>query len=300
VKSIIADILPLILIIPLGYILKRLRIFKQAEGDFLLKIVFYISLPALIILSFSRSEITVELAWLPFISASIIFISWVIALIAGKKMKLPDKTMGVFIVGSTILNIGFTLPFIIAAFGDEGLTRIMIYDFANGFLVVTFIYYQACRYGGNTGGKKSAIKKLLSAPPLWALLIGLILNLCHVEIPDMPSRFLKITGDLTIPLLMLVIGIYFRPVFKRFPAMVFVILIRMGLGLLLGWGFTELFALQGLTKVIVIVGSATPVGYNTLTFTSMENLDRDFAAGIVSLSMLIGIILTPLLIFLFS
>jgi len=72
----------------------------------------------------------------------------------------------------------------------------------------------------------------------------------------------------------------------------------MGIGFVLGYSLALLFGLDGLERTIVIIGSSAPVGYNNLTFASMENLDKEFAASLVSIAMLIGVILVPLLIFL--
>ena len=52
--------------------------------------------------------------------------------------------------------------------------------------------------------------------------------------------------------------------------MVYALIIRMGLGLFLGILLAYIFGLEGVTKNVVILATATPVGYNTLTFSSVE------------------------------
>lgn len=74
----------------------------------------------------------------------------------------------------------------------------------------------------------------------------------------------------------------------------------MFLGLALGFIFVTIFNLEGINKIIILIASASPVGYNTLTFASLEKLDKEFASSVISYSILTGIILTPLLLFLFS
>ena len=299
-EKIISEILPVILFFVVGYILKIFKIFKKDNGDILLKIVFYIALPAFVIISLSQSRLTSEFIFLPFISTGIIVVTYFIARITAKFLKLEQKTLGTFLVGTMILNIGFMLPFIIAAFGEEGLSRIIIMDMGNGIMVFTFIYFQACKYGSHQKHKKTIYKRFLLAPPIWAIFAGLILNFTKVEITGITYNFFKIAGDLTIPLLMLSVGVFFEPKIVKLPAMISVITIRMGLGLLLGCLITEILGLEGLTRAIVILGSTTPVGYNTLTFSSIENLDKEFAASIVSVSIFIGIFYVPLLIYLFQ
>ena len=73
-ESLAYKILPVILIFVLGYILKMFGVLKQDHGDVFMKVVFYLSLPALIILSLTRVELNIEYAWLPLISFTIIMI----------------------------------------------------------------------------------------------------------------------------------------------------------------------------------------------------------------------------------
>jgi len=48
----------------------------------------------------------------------------------------------------------------------------------------------------------------------------------------------------------------------------------------------------------VVVCSALPIGFNTLIFANLENMDREFAATEVSISILIALFLIPYLIWL--
>ncbi len=295
-NEIIIKIIPVVFIFVLGYFLKKINLLKKEDGDLFLKIVFYISLPALIILSITNITLSLDFIYLPVIAALIIFITYFIAYFIGRLLHLQKTSLGVFLVGSMIMNIGFALPFIIAAYGEEGLARIVLFDFGNGFLVFTFIYYIAYKYGSSKKTSKTMIKKFISSIPIWALIIAIILNLTNLQIPTVANNLFQIIGNMTIPLIMLSLGIYFSPkVVKIFP-LISAIVIRMLFGLLLGFFFVELLNLEGLTRLIILIGSAAPVGYNTLTFSSLENLDKEFAASLVSFSILIGIVFIPILI----
>jgi predicted permease len=298
--EVLNEILPLVILFLIGYLMQRLKVFEKKDGDILLKIVFYISLPALILNSLPGVRINEEFILLPFIASAVILITFGLAWMSAKMLKLSRKTFGSFVVGAMILNIGFVLPFIITFFGEEGLSRIIIMDAGNGIMVMTFVYYQACRYGNPSCTHRTILKKFLLSPPLWAIAIGLAINFLSVSFPAVLQGFFRITGDLTIPLLMMTIGFYFTPAIVNFKAMFMVIFIRMGIGLILGLAAATLFALEGLTRIVVIIGLSTPVGYNTLTFSSIEELDKEFASSIVSVSILVGVFYVPLLIYLFS
>lgn len=291
------NLIPVILIFVLGFLLKVLRVLKQDHGDVFMRVVFYLSLPALVILSLTRIELTKELAWLPLISFSIIMIQFGVAFIIGKMMKLDRRTHGVLMVGTMIMNIGFALPFVIAAYGDEGLAVLSIFDFSNAALAFTLVYYIACRYGEHGNSNKILIKKFAASPPLWALITGVLLNLSNTAIPPVPARLLQILGDLTIPLIMITLGVFFNIRLIK-PVSVFAgIAIRMLLGFFLGLGFCYLLDLDGLIQAVVLIGASAPIGFNSIIYASMEKLDKEYAASMVSFGILAGLIAIPLIIY---
>ncbi|MDT8393341.1 MAG: AEC family transporter [Bacteroidales bacterium] len=291
------NLIPVILIFVLGFLLKVLGVLKQDHGDVFMRVVFYLSLPALVILSLTRIELTKELAWLPLISFSIIMIQFGVAYIIGKMMKLDRRTHGVLMVGTMIMNIGFALPFVIAAYGDEGLAVLSIFDFSNAALAFTLVYYIACRYGEHGNSNKILIKKFAASPPLWALIAGVLLNLSNTAIPPVPARLLQILGDLTIPLIMITLGVFFNIRLIK-PVSVFAgIAIRMLLGFFLGLGFCYLLDLDGLIMAVVLIGASAPIGFNSIIYASMEKLDKEYAASMVSFGILAGLIAIPLIIY---
>ncbi|MGE5329101.1 MAG: AEC family transporter [Deltaproteobacteria bacterium] len=299
-NAIIIKIIPIILIFILGIVLRKFKIFNKENADLFLKLVFNVSIPAFVLTSISKIKLSLDFIYLPITAILIIIFTYFISKSVSKFYNLGNPSLGVFIVGSMIMNIGFTLPFFIAAYGGEGLARASIFDFGNALLTFTFIYYCACKFGGKTEDSKIMAKKLLNSPPLWALMISIILNLSSVKLHPLAQNFLEILGNITVPLIMLSLGIYFTPKIVKIFSVVSVIVIRMFVGLLLGFLFVYLFKLEGLNRLIVLIGASAPVGYNTLTFASMENLDKEYAASLVSYSILIGIIFIPFLIFILS
>ncbi|HQB98905.1 MAG TPA: AEC family transporter, partial [Candidatus Cloacimonadota bacterium] len=113
-------------------------------------------------------------------------------------------------------------------------------------------------------------------------------------------NFFSLIGQPTTPLVMIALGLYFEPKRKNISKAFLAIFIRMGLGLGIGYLLAMIFNLQGLTATTVIVCSALPIGFNTLIFANLENMDREFAATMVSFSIIIALIYLPLLIYLFK
>jgi len=73
-SSIINTLIPVLLIIPLGFFLKKLGLFKKEDTNLLNKIIIYLLLPAIIFNAFSQLELKKELLLLP-LSGFIIIIN---------------------------------------------------------------------------------------------------------------------------------------------------------------------------------------------------------------------------------
>jgi hypothetical protein len=68
---------------------------------------------------------------------------------------------------------------------------------------------------------------------------------------------------------------------------------RLGTSLLIGVGIIALFDLTGVERAVLLALCVAPVGFNTVTFASLENLDVRLATGTTSLSLIAGLVLVP-------
>ncbi|MFH0779309.1 MAG: AEC family transporter [Parcubacteria group bacterium] len=291
------NLIPVILIFIFGFVLRKINFFKKEDGDFFLKIVFYLAAPALILLSVTKIQLQANLIVLPVVPFLVFIIMYFVAKYVGKYFNLPRQTLGAFLVGVLIVNLGFMIPFVLAAFHEGGIARLTLMDFGNGILTFTLIYLIACKYGDKAGSSKVLAKKIFFSVPIWALLVGIIMNLCGIKFSGAAENFLQMFANLTSPFIMLALGIYFTPKIILPKAAFAGIAIRMVGGFLLGFIIVKIFGIEGFNRLIILSGCAAPIGYNTLTFSSMENLDKEFAAGMISYSVLAGMILMPILLY---
>ena len=199
------------------------------------------------------------------------------------------------------MEISFTIPFVFSAYGNEGIARLALFDLGSTLLVFSFVYFIACRYGNNTRNTNNRIaKKVFFSPPILAAIIALTINFLNLEMSQVTINLLESLGSLTIPLIMLSVGVYFNPRLDKFLPLFSAVFIRMFVGLLTGFILINIFNLNGLSRAVVLIASASPICYNTLTFSSLENLDKEFAADLISLSILVGFLLIPFLLFILN
>lgn len=297
---IIIKILPIIALFVAGIVLVRTGLLARGLADVLLRLVVVIGLPALILGSLSRIQLTPSLALLPISAMLTILVTGPIAWLIGRRLRLERATLGSFVVGAMIMNLAFEYPFVLLAWGHEGFAYLALLDFGNGLLVLTFVYALACWFGGRAQDWQRVVRSLLAFPPFWALLAALGINAAGIPIPVSGLAALQWLGAGLVLLVPLALGMYFNPRLIRSRALLAAIGLRVGLGLCLGGLWVSLFDLQGLHRSIVMLGTAAPVGFNTLVYASLEGLDREFAASMASVSLLLALVYLPVFIYLLS
>ncbi|MCB5261877.1 MAG: AEC family transporter [Candidatus Cloacimonetes bacterium] len=296
----VEKIIPLILAFFVGILVKRLKLLKKEDAHVLLRFVLSVSLPALTILAIYRVVVSADMLLIPVLAMAIVISMYLISQLANKLLKLPRAMFGSFLVGTMIMNSAFALPFFHAAFGDEGLARASLFDIGNTFMIFTFTYFNAIKYGDNSHSDKIAWNKFLKLPPLWAMVIAFVIKIAGITLPPVSINFLELIGTPTTPLVMIALGLYFEPRLKNMGKAFVAIFIRMGLGLGIGYLLSLMLGLQGLTATTVTVCAALPIGFNTLIFADLENMDSEFAATMVSFSIIIALFYLPLLIYIFA
>jgi predicted permease len=286
---------PIILTYLLGILLRRTGAVRRDDGAIFLRLVFYVAIPALILHSIPNVRITPDIAFLPLVAAFVVLGTFVLGFFISRRWAPERTTFGTALVGSMIMNTSFVLPFVLVLYGAEGFATAVVFDIGNAFLVASVIFYTACRYGDDGGSTWAAVKRVAMAPPLWAFSVGLILNFTGIGVHPVLDSFLTLVGNLMIPLVMLSLGIYFSPRLLRPRLLISVLLIRSVGGFTIALVLSWLFGLEGLTRAVVLVCGGSPVGFNTLVFSSLAKLDVDFAASLLSTSIALGIVLLPIL-----
>lgn len=299
-NELITKLSPLFVILILGYVLKKLKILNTDHADIFLKVAVYISLPAIMIPAFAKLPLSLDLFYLPLISMCIVLITLGISYLAAKHFSLPLKTQGTFLLASCIMNIAFVMTFFIAIFGEQSITYLLLFVFGQELLLFTLLYYLACICGATKHkfSHKEAVKKILCLPPLWAFMIGLLLNATNTAFPDFLKPTFSLLGNMFTPLLLIALGTFFTLPTKNLRLVLIPLLIRFVGGFFLAFMSVKLLDIQGIFKIAILAGGTAPIGLNVLVFASLENLDKKLAAQLVSVGLIIGSIVTPMVIWL--
>lgn len=291
----ISETLPLILVFFTAFTLKKIKFLSSHDGSVLLKVVFYFGAPALIFQSILRVDLDTNTALLSILPPIVVAVGLLATMVIRKVAlpKLSSKTFGALLLGAVIMNTGFLIPFVENLYGADGVARLSIIDAFNGILVFTLIYAIAVKIGNDKPDGKFIAKKLLLTPPVWALILAFIVKAFELTPPATISESLALVARMVSPMLLIAVGLKFTPKIKK-PALLAVpVLLRMVLGFAVGYLFVKLFGIQGITAEIAILTSMAPIGFNSVTFSELENLDEEFAASQLSVSVFLAILLIP-------
>lgn len=290
----LALLLPSIGWFVLGHAAARARFASDTDGQFLLRLLFFIALPALIVTKVSEAELSVEKLLLPLgnaiISAFCLGLAWLVA----ERRQLPKEQRGAMVLGAMILNNSFVLPFALAAFDDQAVTDLVLFDVGNALMVSLVAYPLAYRIGGREASLKSAVRRAVSAPLTIAVALGVGLNLGGITLPSVALGFLEPLGDLVGPLVLFALGVLFKPSAYRFEQAAITVAIRMLGGLAVGLVVVFALGVTGDSRTVILLAAGSPIGFMSVALASMTGLDRDGAARAISASLLIGIIMVPI------
>lgn len=139
------------------------------------------------------------------------------------------------------------------------------------------------------------VKHISTMPMIWACVLGIALNLAHLQVPGLLKEMLDALAVANAPLAMLTLGLFVQLRVPNWRPALMAAGLRMGLGWLVGQGFVRLLGLGGVDQVVIGVGAAMPIGVLALIHSSTEGLDTELAAAALSLSIVVGAVATPLL-----
>ena len=199
--------------IAIGYGARKLKILSEEFSNGIVKLLLFISLPALILniflTSFDRSMVSQGIAML-IISFAIYILSTPIGYITARLMRLKRDQIGVTTFAVTFPNYTFIgIPVLTSILGEEVLMNASFGNLACSVAVYTHGMLTISKFGNETPGKKGLslmAEKMLRMPVNYALLLGLILAVADVHPPQPIMDTLTGLANLTTPMAMIYIG----------------------------------------------------------------------------------------------
>lgn len=200
---------PIFILVLLGICLKALRVVDSGLLDGASKLVFLVSLPALLFLSVAnadiRSTFNGELVGVGIVGSLIIFIG---STLAARWLVENPRDRGVFVQGAFRGNLAIVgLAFCYLAYGEEGIARASIF-MAALTLVYNFLAVITLSASlGNSGSKLVGVAiQVFKNPLMIAIALGILVSALRLKVPPILDSSLQTLANMTLPLALICIG----------------------------------------------------------------------------------------------
>ena len=287
----------LILIIVIGYVIKRIGWVSAADFPKFSKIVLRITLPCALITSFNTFDITSNLLFLTAIGLLANLILQITGYLVNQRKGGIAQAFGIINLGS--YNVGaFAMPYIAGLMGPQSIIFASLFDVGNS-LGAAGIGYGWSRSVADEKQKTTlgGFLKLMFLSPLFdTYLILLLMRLLGLQLPDEVITFTSTVGGANTFLAMLMIGIGLELGLDahRFKLAFKYLAIRYGFSLIFSILTVLFLPVSMVVKTILCMLFFSPIASMATGFTDEAGGDVETSAFMNSVSILIGIFALPL------
>jgi len=280
-------ILPIILVVLIGFFWNVYN--KDFNPQAIIKLVANIGLPALIYESITKSNLTLNIYLVIFLSAVLVlFLGFIFGYVFIKILKLPSTKIITPLMHPNSGNMG--LPLCLLAFGNEGLA--LAAAFASIIMVSHFTVNTAISSGN------FSIKNIFLSPALIALTTSMLILFYKIPIPKFLDNVAHILSGITIPLVLLSLGISLGKInIKSIQRGLSLGIYKLIAGPLIGLIVVYLLQLEELTAKIVILQSSMPSAILTYLIASQNKAYENEIGSSVFFSTIFSAISLPIILY---
>jgi len=285
-----------------GFITAKAKVTKPETADLLSSFIIKITLPALLFVSFQlpfKPELMREAGIAIGLSAIVYGLSFLLAAFYPKILGIKGPERGVHRYALIISNCSFIgYPMVEAVLGPAYLFHAVIFNIPYNFLAFSVCAWLIAKEGQQS--LNLSWKTFLNVNVI-ATFLGFLCFLLSIRLPEPLYRAVKMTGDMTSPLSMILIGTILaqaniRQVFSRWQVYVTVAMRLFIIPCLAGIIF-YLLGIRGPLFVMAVLITAMPIGSATSINASYYKTAPDEAGSLVFLSTMLCMATIPLAVF---
>ena len=207
-----------VLIIVLGYVLKRAGFLKKTDQALLSKIMLNVTLPCAIISGFADVKRDAGLFLISGIGLLAGFLPMLLMYLTTRGVETRLRAYRMLNIGGS--NIGcFSLPLVQAFFGSQGVVTACMFDVGNAVMMTGGSYTMTSTLlhvgGGERDGIREILLKFLRSAPFDTYMILLAMLALDIRVPAVVCQLLQPTGAANAFLAMLIIGLMFEPAMEK-------------------------------------------------------------------------------------
>jgi predicted permease len=293
--DILKTILPIFVIIFLGWGLRQIHFMQEGFLKPANRLVYYVAIPAMIFREIAETELVKHFSLLLVATTLVpLIVVALIGLILVRFITLQRYRVGSFLQCSFHGNLGYIgLAVAFYFLGDEGFTRASILA---GFVMLlqNFLAVVALsrfnKEPNQTISALSLVRRVLLNPVIISAMAGMVFSLTGLDLPVVLDRSLKILSGMALPLALLVIGtsISFAQMRQQLKMTTLISVLKLLLLPALGLAFFHLLKLGSIEYLPALILLASPTATVSYVMASEMAGDAELATAAISITTLVS------------
>jgi len=286
-------ILPVFLIIALGYLLER---WLSLDVRPISRVILYALGPCLVFSSTATSAVSGADLWkiASFVLLTTLamgLFSWVVA----RALRFSQAMESAFLLTTLFINAGnYGLSVNLFAFGQAGLERAAIFFTVSALLTSSVGVYLASR--GQSRGS-DALRNVFKVPIIYGALAGFFVNLAAITVPEPVAKAVDLVGGASVPLMLLLVGVQLArtSLAGELKVMGLATFVRLVVAPAVALVLAAWLGLTGVTRQACVTEASMPTAVMTTILATEFEAEPQFVAGVVFISTLASVVTLTLL-----
>lgn len=291
-----------VMIIVMGYLLRRVGFFKASDFDVLARIVLKITLPCAIVKNFAGKQIDPAMLSILLISVGGGLVYMGLGYLLNRRRGKEEQAF--YTLNYSGYNIGnFAMPFVQSFLGPMGLLAVSLFDSGNAFICLGGAYSVACLIKEKRPFSFARIgRALLKSVPFDCYMIMLFMNLTRIPVPTPIVTFAGIGANANAFLAMLMVGIGFKLSGDKSQRgqIAKTLIVRYGVAALLALGCWCLLPFELDVRKALVLLCFSPISTSVPAFTADMKSDVGLSSALSSVTIVCSIALMTLLLVLMA
>ncbi len=280
-------ILPIFLLIAVGYVMRHYQMMSDAFWNDAEKLVYYVLFPAMLISKVSVADLSNTDA-VPLVSALWLGLAIIslITLLFKPVLNIGDPGFSSVFQGATRINTFIALSLAENLLGDSGLvTAVVVAAFlipVLNFLVVIVLH----RFGDKHKATHfwAVLIQILKNPLIIGCIIGFILNFGNIQLPSSIQITLSIMGSTALPIGLMAVGaaLLFRDLTSVIVPLMASSTLKLLIYPIVAYGLSRVFGFDQETQTVILIFSAVPTASSSYILAKNMGGDSQLMSRIIT------------------
>lgn len=261
-------------------------------------LVFYILLPALVLDIIWRTPLDSTSLDISFLAATGVVTGLIVMWLITRVMKTNNQQVGALLLAASFPNATYLgLPVLDQVIGSHSRATVLQYDLFACTPILLSVGILIAQYYSDANTKVNPLRELIKIPPLWAVTLGIALNLSGIEQPQFLNSSLSLLAGGVVPLMLVVLGMSIRWHSLRLKFMTLLLPVALiSLVVIPGVVFTmsDFIGVTTETSIIVTLVAGMPTMVFGIVICERYQLDSELYAAAVTLTTICSLISLPL------